>query len=97
MVLRLRGGMQIFVKTLTGKTITLEVEASDTIENVKAKIQVSYLSFCNARVLSFLKALRPEKPPGHNFVSRIITNYREALRERCLLAYDYPRGGLKYH
>ena len=33
------GEMQIFVKTLTGKTITLEVEASDTIENVKAKIQ----------------------------------------------------------
>jgi hypothetical protein len=33
--------MQIFVKTLTGKTITLEVEASDTIENVKTKIQVS--------------------------------------------------------
>ena len=32
--------MQIFVKTLTGKTITLEVEASDTIDNVKAKIQV---------------------------------------------------------
>jgi len=30
--------MQIFVKTLTGKTITLEVEASDTIQNVKAKI-----------------------------------------------------------
>ena len=27
--------MQIFVKTLTGKTITLDVEASDTIENVK--------------------------------------------------------------
>eukprot|EP00439_Symbiodinium_sp_Y106_P063290 s2852_g9.t2 len=32
-------GMQIFVKTLTGKTITLDVEASDTIDNVKAKIQ----------------------------------------------------------
>ena len=31
--------MQIFVKILTGKTITLEVEASDSIENVKAKIQ----------------------------------------------------------
>ena len=30
--------MQIFVKTLTGKTITLDVEASDTIDNVKAKI-----------------------------------------------------------
>merc|ERR1712124_83596 len=36
---RLRGGMQIFVKTLTGKTVTLEVEPSDTIENVKQKIQ----------------------------------------------------------
>tara|TARA_Y100000992_G_scaffold300584_1_gene269523 strand:- start:809 stop:1132 length:324 start_codon:yes stop_codon:yes gene_type:complete len=31
--------MQIFVKTLTGKTITLEVEPSDTIENIKAKVQ----------------------------------------------------------
>jgi ubiquitin len=31
--------MQVFVKTLTGKTITLEVEGSDSIENVKAKIQ----------------------------------------------------------
>ena len=31
--------MEIFMKTLTGKTLTLEVEASDTIENVKAKIQ----------------------------------------------------------
>eukprot|EP00178_Gracilaria_changii_P022769 TRINITY_DN6788_c0_g1_i7.p1 TRINITY_DN6788_c0_g1~~TRINITY_DN6788_c0_g1_i7.p1 ORF type:complete len:206 (-),score=40.64 TRINITY_DN6788_c0_g1_i7:56-673(-) len=39
LVLRLRGGMQIFVKTLTGKTITLDVEHSDSIENVKAKIQ----------------------------------------------------------
>ena len=64
LVLRLRGGMQIFVKSkwyrnkvaeqfecigvlivlpfciaLTGKTITLEVESSDTIDNVKQKIQ----------------------------------------------------------
>ena len=31
--------MQIFIKTLTGKTITLEVENSDTIDSVKAKIQ----------------------------------------------------------
>merc|ERR1712182_51547 len=39
LVLLLRGGMQIFVKTLTGKTITLEVEGTDTIDAVKAKIQ----------------------------------------------------------
>jgi len=34
-----RTSMQIFVKTLTGKTITLEVEANDTIDAVKQKIQ----------------------------------------------------------
>jgi len=33
------GAMQIFVKTLTGKTITLDVESSDSIANVKTKIQ----------------------------------------------------------
>lgn len=31
--------MQIFVKTLTGKTITLDVDQSDSIENIKQKIQ----------------------------------------------------------
>jgi len=31
--------MQIFLRTLTGKTITLEVDPSDTIENLKAKIE----------------------------------------------------------
>jgi ubiquitin C len=35
----LRGGMQIFVKTLTGKTITLEVKGSYTIEDVKQEIR----------------------------------------------------------
>ncbi|EFC42247.1 polyubiquitin [Naegleria gruberi] len=38
LVLRLRGGMQLFVKTLTGKTITIETESNDTIENMKQKI-----------------------------------------------------------
>jgi hypothetical protein len=48
-VLRLRGGsMQIFVKTLTGKTITLDVESSDSIEAVKQKSLASstLLLFC---------------------------------------------------
>lgn len=31
--------MQIFVKTLTGKTITLEVEPNDSIDSIKSKIQ----------------------------------------------------------
>ena len=37
--------MQIFVKTLSGKTITLEVKPRDSIEKVKAKIQVTFSIF----------------------------------------------------
>lgn len=36
---KLRGGIQIFVKTLPGESITLEVGPSDTVDSVKAKIQ----------------------------------------------------------
>lgn len=39
LVLRLRGGMQIFVKTLTGRTMTVEVDSTDTVESLKEKIQ----------------------------------------------------------
>ena len=39
LILKLQGGMQIFVKTMAGDTITLDVEASDTTEQVKAKLQ----------------------------------------------------------
>ncbi|CAI2380854.1 unnamed protein product [Moneuplotes crassus] len=38
LVLRLRGGMQLFAKTLTGKTITFNAEQTDTINTVKTKI-----------------------------------------------------------
>jgi ubiquitin C len=48
LVLRLRGGMQIFVKTLTGKTITLNVEQSDSINNVKQQIQDKFWSHLRA-------------------------------------------------
>lgn len=39
LVLHLHRGMQIFIETLVGKTITLKVKCSDMINNVKAKIQ----------------------------------------------------------
>ena len=39
LVLSLRGGMQIFIQTLRGRTITLDVELSDTIDDIKDKIQ----------------------------------------------------------
>ena len=39
LALRLRGGMQIIVKTLTGKTITIHVDSSDMIDNVIAIIR----------------------------------------------------------
>ena len=39
LVQQIRRSMQIFIQTLSGKTITLEIEPSDTIENVKVKIQ----------------------------------------------------------
>ena len=39
LVLRLMGGIQIFVKTLTGKTITFDVDPSDTVDSLKTKIK----------------------------------------------------------
>jgi hypothetical protein len=43
--------MQIFVKTLTGKTITLEVEGSDTIENVNDAKAVCSPEHCTSPLL----------------------------------------------
>ena len=38
MILRIWGGMQIFLKTLAGKTITLDVEAWESTDDIKAKV-----------------------------------------------------------
>lgn len=63
LVLKLRGGMQIFVKTLTGKTITLEVESSDTIDNVKQRSKTKRVSHQTSRDSSLLgSSLRMAAP-----------------------------------
>jgi ubiquitin len=80
--------MQIFVKTLTGKTITLEVEASDTIENVKAKIQV-VLVFCGADQLVFIfNALGDELCPENSLV--LIAHRRSVAGKLLVLFFFHP-------
>jgi len=76
LVLRLRGGMQIFVKTLTGKTITLEVEPSDSIENVKAKIQVKVNDFILLKFNNFFYRTRKEFPRTSRDSSSLASSWR---------------------
>ena len=57
LVLRLRGGIEIFVKTLTGKSITIEVEGRDLIENLKAKIKKKKEFLLIAKIDIYWKAI----------------------------------------
>ena len=54
--------MQIFVKTLTGKTITLEVEAADTIEALRQK---SRINFVQKESAIRIRTLLIDKPVSH--------------------------------
>ena len=80
--------MQIFVKTLTGKTITLEVEPSDTIENVKAKIQVAVtLDYTLIKFIHFHQ-------PCHSVKFILLTSQFLVLRKNNLWIWIQDKEGI---
>ncbi len=81
--------MQIFVKTLTGKTtITLDVEAADTIANVKARIQDlptgSWPRMLTHQRLTFA---------GQHLEDRRTLSHYNIQKESTLHLVQCPRGG----
>jgi len=91
--------MQIFVKTTTGKTITLDVEPSDSIENVKAKIHDAEGIPLDMRLISGAKELALDSATLSDYDIQegstlyLVLRLRGGDEPSCLATADLRRGG----